>query len=84
MNPRNPEAQYMSVLDGNIVQVGDLDKIKPEGEYKLDKSYYSRIEALDYTMQHDDGNNLETLENADIILVGLSRTSNPILCRVLT
>ena len=39
MNPRNPEAQYMSVLDGKIVQVGDLNDIQPKGSYKLDKSF---------------------------------------------
>ena len=43
MNPRNPEAQYMSVLEGNIVQVGDLDTIKPEGEYELDDSFESYV-----------------------------------------
>ena len=32
MNPRNPESQYMSVLDGKIVQVGDLNTIKPDGK----------------------------------------------------
>ena len=39
MNPRNPEAQYMSVLDGKIVQVGDLNTIKPQVNYELDKSF---------------------------------------------
>ena len=43
MNPRNPEAQYMSVLDGKIVQVGDLNTIKPEGKYELDKSFENYV-----------------------------------------
>ena len=43
MNPRNPEAEYMSVLDGNIVQVGDLETIKPEGKYELDESFENLI-----------------------------------------
>ena len=43
MNRRNPEAQYMSVLDGKIVQVGDLNTIKPEGKYELDKSFENYV-----------------------------------------
>ncbi len=41
----------------------------------LDDAYYSRIEALDYAMVHDDGQNVPGLETADIILLGISRTS---------
>ena len=43
MNPRNPEAQYMSVMDGKIVQVGDLNTIKPEGKYELDKRFENLV-----------------------------------------
>ena len=43
MNPRNPEAQYMSVLDGKIVQVGHLNTIKPEGKYELDKRFENYV-----------------------------------------
>jgi len=41
----------------------------------LDAEYYNRIEALDYAMVHDDGQNVMGLEKADIILLGISRTS---------
>lgn len=41
----------------------------------MDKNYFSRISALDYSMAHDDGQNIQTLEDADIILLGISRTS---------
>ncbi len=71
--------QYISVLEPILEKLKLIFSMAQTGsagsQYKLDKNYYSRIEALDYTMQHDDGNNLETLSNADIILVGLSRTS---------
>ncbi len=70
---------YVSVLDPILEKLKSIFSISQTGsagsQYRLDKNYYSRIEALDYTMQHDDGNNLETLEIADIVLVGLSRTS---------
>jgi len=41
----------------------------------LDAEYYGRIEALDYAMAHDDGQNVMGLKNADIVLLGISRTS---------
>jgi len=41
----------------------------------LDSKYYDRIAALDFAMAHDDGQNVAGLKNADIILLGISRTS---------
>ncbi len=41
----------------------------------LDEHYFARMRALDYAMMHDDGQNADTLDEADIILIGLSRTS---------
>lgn len=46
----------------------------------LDQNYFSRIKALDFTMAHDDGKNTETLDEADIILLGISRTSKTPTC----
>jgi|TARA_B110000438_G_scaffold148902_1_gene143384 regulator of PEP synthase PpsR (kinase-PPPase family) len=48
---------------------------KPSGQHVLDKEYYKRIEAVQYTMTHDDGKVISDLENSDIVLVGVSRTS---------
>lgn len=45
------------------------------GQHALDKDYFRRIEALNYTMMHDDGQLPDDLETADVILVGISRTS---------
>ncbi|MEM8813873.1 MAG: pyruvate, water dikinase regulatory protein [Pseudomonadota bacterium] len=45
------------------------------GQHALDADYFRRIEALNYTMMHDDGQLPEDLETADVILVGISRTS---------
>lgn len=42
---------------------------------KTDTRYFKRIEAIEYTVKHDDGKTLARLEEADIILVGISRTS---------
>ncbi len=42
---------------------------------KVDERYFKRIDAIEYTLEHDDGRGAERLEEADIVLVGLSRTS---------
>ncbi len=46
----------------------------------LDAEYYQRIEALDFAMAHDDGQNVSGLAEADIILLGVSRTSKTPTC----
>ena len=48
---------------------------EPSGQYALNDEYYKRIEAIQFTMSHDDGKKIDDLENADIILLGVSRTS---------
>jgi regulator of PEP synthase PpsR (kinase-PPPase family) len=44
-------------------------------QHVLNAEYFRRIDALNYTMLHDDGQHLEGLEDADVVLVGVSRTS---------
>lgn len=56
---------------------------KPGSQYTLDAEYFSRIDALNYTMAHDDGQNLDNLEEAQIVLVGVSRTSKTPTCMYL-
>ena len=53
---------------------------KPGGQHELNDEYFKRIEALNFTLDHDDGQNLETITDADIILVGVSRTSKTPTC----
>ena len=48
---------------------------EPSGQHVLNEEYYERIEAIQFTMNHDDGNLLNEIEKSDIILVGVSRTS---------
>ena len=48
---------------------------EPSGQHTLNKEYYDRIEAIQFTMNHDDGNNIDDLEKSEIILLGVSRTS---------
>ena len=47
----------------------------PSGQHKLNDEYYKKIEAIQFSMNHDDGNLIEEINKADIILLGVSRTS---------
>ena len=48
---------------------------QPSGQYAMDEEYYERIEAIQFTMNHDDGNLIKEIQKSDIILLGVSRTS---------
>lgn len=48
---------------------------EPSGQHALNEEYYNRIEAIQFTMNHDDGNQIDDIEKSDIILLGVSRTS---------
>ena len=48
---------------------------KPSGQHALNKDYYKRIEAVQFTISHDDGKVISDLDNSDVVLVGISRTS---------
>ena len=47
----------------------------PSGQHVLNEEYYNRIEAIQFTIYHDDGNLIDDIEKSDIILLGVSRTS---------
>ena len=48
---------------------------QPSGQHALNDEYYKRIEAIQFTMNHDDGNLIKEIKKSDIILLGVSRTS---------
>ena len=48
---------------------------KPSGQHVLDEEYYKRIEAIQFTITHDDGKVISDLDNSDVVLIGISRTS---------
>ena len=47
----------------------------PSGQHVLDEEYYERVEAIQFTMNHDDGNMTHDINKSDIVLLGVSRTS---------
>ena len=75
---------YLPVME-NIVSVLEeytgFEAInKPGGQHILNDDYFKRIEAINYTLEHDDGQGQLNLENADVIVVGVSRTSKTPTC----
>ena len=52
-------------------------------QHELDLDYFDRIDALNFTMAHDDGQNTDNLDKADVVLVGVSRTSKTPTCMYL-
>ena len=47
----------------------------PSRQHKLNDEYYDRVEAIQFTMKHDDGKDLNDVEESDIVILGVSRTS---------
>ena len=52
-------------------------------QHVLDDDYFRRIDAMHFAVQHDDGQSMSTMVNADMILVGVSRTSKTPTCMYL-
>ena len=55
--------------------LGTASTSRPGAQHMLNAEYFKRIDALNFTMLHDDGQQAENLENADVLLLGVSRTS---------
>lgn len=71
-----PYVDLLGPLLGGLEGYFDVHKPMQAGILRaVDDKYFKRIEAIEFTVKHDDGKELRDLENADIILVGISRTS---------
>jgi [pyruvate, water dikinase]-phosphate phosphotransferase / [pyruvate, water dikinase] kinase len=72
------------VLAQVIAEMSDYLKLElsslPGRQHLLSDQYFSRIEAIDFTLAHDDGQSTYDLNEADIVLVGVSRTSKSPTC----
>jgi len=70
---------YISVLHSIIRELGrhlgQKSIARPGLQHKMNDEYFERIDAMQYTLMHDDGQNPEGIKDADIILLGVSRTS---------
>nr|WP_253308281.1 pyruvate, water dikinase regulatory protein [Rickettsia endosymbiont of Ceutorhynchus assimilis] len=69
----------ISIIGKIIKEVSAFSGIEIEKEqsyrYKFDKTYFDTVNAIDYAIRHDDGQMLSELAEADVILIGPSRTS---------
>ena len=72
------------VLDPVVAALGAYLNAKshprPGRQHVMDAEYFNRIEAMQFALSHDDGQMTHELSNADVILVGVSRTSKTPTC----
>ncbi len=69
----------VDILGPVLTRLSDLLEISPMAKpglfHQLDSDYFKRIEAVDYTIKHDDGQGLSSIDDAEILLIGVSRAS---------
>jgi regulator of PEP synthase PpsR (kinase-PPPase family) len=63
------------VIDSLSRLLGQEAQVKPGMQHVLDSAYFARVEAIQFTIAHDDGLHPDDWEDADIVLVGVSRSS---------
>ena len=70
---------YLSIMGPVLAlfqaYLGGESKPRIGAQHTLNAEYFKRIDALNYTMLHDDGQHVDDMEQADVVLVGVSRTS---------
>ena len=75
----NNKIFHLDILGPLINNLADYFRLEPSETpsllRKVDERYFKRIDAIEYTLGHDDGRDTEHLDGADIVIVGLSRTS---------
>jgi regulator of PEP synthase PpsR (kinase-PPPase family) len=76
---QNPYVTAVDILSDAIEAIarfsGLAPQVRPGGLHVADQNYFQRIEAIEFTIAHDDGRNPQDLMKADIVLIGVSRSS---------
>lgn len=72
------------IIEAFSAYLGKDNIKKPGRQHILDEEYFEKIEAINFTINHDDGQKIEHLDEAEIILVGPSRTSKSPTCAYLS
>ncbi|MEC9347578.1 MAG: pyruvate, water dikinase regulatory protein [Pseudomonadota bacterium] len=84
---RGHGVRYVGALDpvmNALAEVfGGHQRGRPGMQHEMNQDYFNRIEAMQFTLVHDDGQNVEDLDRADVVLVGVSRTSKTPTCMYL-
>jgi hypothetical protein len=71
-----PTIDIMGPLLSRLEDLLEISPLSIPGLFReLREEYYRRIEAIDFSVKHDDGRNVENIDEADLVLVGVSRTS---------
>ena len=71
-----PAIAPMDVVTGALSDLlGQKAQARPGRQHMLDAAYFARVDAIQFTVAHDDGIGWENWEEADIVLAGVSRTS---------
>ena len=63
------------VIDALSAVLGQQAKARPGRQHALDAAYFARVDAIQFSIAHDDGLGSENWEEADVLLAGVSRTS---------
>lgn len=75
----NPHITAVDLMSGPIAAIASFSGLEPSTEagslHVADQNYFRRIEAIEFTIAHDDGRNPQDLPRADIVLIGVSRSS---------
>ena len=76
---RRLQIPCIAVLDPVIASLGNFLGVKAKGmpgrQHIMDAEYFGRIDAMTFALHHDDGQAVQSLQDAEIILAGVSRTS---------
>jgi regulator of PEP synthase PpsR (kinase-PPPase family) len=67
----------LSILEDHL---GQAPRLRAGLSYQLQKERFDRVDAVDFTLAHDDGCGLADLDQADVVLVGVSRCSKSVTC----
>ncbi len=74
----------LPVLDASVAMLSRHLSLAPSHkvavQHALDQEYFDRMEAINFTLAHDDGQNVDTLIHGDVVLLGVSRTSKTPTC----
>ncbi len=81
---RNMQVPLIPILDPILVglaqYLGQESKAQPGRQHTMNAEYFGRLDAMDFALSHDDGQSHWKLDDADVILVGVSRTSKTPTC----
>lgn len=64
-------------------ELGTMPKMKPGLIHRLDKNYFRKVEAIEFAVKYDDGKDSRGIVSADVVIIGVSRTSKTPLCMYL-